>query len=115
MKSIFQSKFVIGFAVIAALYCGYKGHKFLKTHQKQSQEMIVDNGSSTSTPSGNFDGLTDDQVDKLLDAGIVVVLGSGGVAARVKGSKDIYTPKNLPGADKPEQVIMAEDNHIDII
>lgn len=64
---------------------------------------------------GNFDGLTDNQVDRLIELGIPLLLGGGGIAARVRGDKNIYTPKGIPGQNKPEQTIIGDDGNIDII
>ena len=94
MKSIFQSKYVWLMVVVPVLYFGYKLY--------------------IPEEEGNFDGFTDQQIDRMIDLVVPVVLGAGGIGARLKGDKEIYTPKYMPGHHKPEQVIM-EDDDITII
>lgn len=88
-KSIFSSKFFWGFVIVTLTYLGYKSNNDGK-------------------------GITDAEVDKVLDIAVPLILGGGGIAARARGDKEIFTPKGLPGQDKPEQVIIAEDGHYDI-
>ena len=94
MKSIFQSKYVWLMVLLPIAYITYK------VNTKQCE--------------GNFDGLTDEQISKIIDIGLPVALGAGGVAARLKGDDKIYTPKYMPGHHKPEKVII-EDDDITII
>ena len=113
MKSIFQTQF---FWIIGAILGIYLGFKVIK--KPRIAPIVIDeleNLQPGDPIPGNFDGLTDNQVDKLIEAGLAIALGGGAITGRAIGDKSIHTPKGLPGQDKPEQVIMSDDGHIDIL